>query len=121
MRPDIDEISISGILGIPVITDNVFFWHDPVIPGEDYTLIFNPRFWAWSAGAFQIKAIVDEYYHVFPPDPTHYPVDFSLTLVKPTSLHGYVINNVPFGVSTTPNYFSLPVKTQPYWGDGDIA
>jgi hypothetical protein len=119
MRPQIFEISISGILGIPVITDNVFYWNHPVGPTEDYYLVMNPAFWEWSAGAFLLKSIVNEYYHTFTGDPTHYPVDFSLTLVKPTSSHGYVINNVPFGVSTPPTYFTLPPPDQPYWEYGD--
>jgi hypothetical protein len=115
------EVSISGILGLPVITDNVFYFPHPVIPNEDYYLIFNPRFWEWSPGAFILSAIVDEYYHVFTGDPTHYPVDFSLTCVKPTGTHRYCINNVPFGVSTPPNYFTLPAIDQPYWGNGTEA
>jgi hypothetical protein len=119
MRPQISEISVSGILGTPVIVDNVFHFIGPVLSNEDYWLVINPKFWEWSAGAFLLNSIVDEYYHTFTFDPVRHPVDFSLTLVKPTSSHGYVINNVPFGVSTPPNYFTLPPPDQPYWEYGD--
>jgi hypothetical protein len=121
MRPWLTEISISGILGIPIIVGNTFYFPHPVLPNEDYYLVFNPAFWQWSKGAFQLSAVVSEYYHVFAGDPTHYPVDFSLTWVRPTLTHGFVIHNIPFGVSTPPNYFALPGNSEPYWYYGSEA
>jgi len=118
MRPSLLEVSVSGILGLPVITDNVFYFPHPVLPNEDYYLVWNPNFWAWSAGAFQLSALVSEYYHVFAGDPTHYPVDFQMYFEKPAGAHLYCVRNVPFGVSTPPNYFTLPPIDRPYWGAG---
>jgi hypothetical protein len=113
------QISFSGVLGTPTITDNVFFF--PANPAIvfDYTCIINPVFWVWSAGSFFLKDVVTEYYYENPGGGTHNPVTFSLTYVKAVSLDGPSILNVPFGVSTTPNYFPLPPPTQPYWRNGD--
>jgi hypothetical protein len=115
MRPTMLEVSFSGILGLPTITDNVYLFPANVFTLFDYVCVFKPSFHAWGNGAFQMSAIVDEYYYQPPGGGTHSPVDFSLTFVKPTTTHGYVLHNVPFGVSTAPNYFLLPPQDAPYW------
>lgn len=119
MRSYITQVSFSGVLGIPVITDNVFFFTANPAIVFDYTCIFKPAFWQWSAGAFFLEDILDEYYYENHGGGPHNPVTFSLAYV-PHGLNDLpAINNVPFGVSTAPNYFPLPPATQPYWWNGD--
>lgn len=119
MRSYMTQISFSGVLGTPIITDNVFFF--PANPAIvfDYTCIFNPDFWSWSAGAFFLKDLLIDYYYENPGGGTHNPVTFTLTWLP----HGLsdlpTIHNIPFGVATTPNYFPLPSPTVPYWRNGD--
>lgn len=109
------RVSVSGILGIPVKTANSWYFPHPVIPNEDYYLIWQPNFYAWNSKTWRLDEIVLEYYHVFTGDPTHYPVDYSLTWFSATTPQGADILNVPFAVSTTPNHFLLPPRTSAYW------
>lgn len=119
MRSYINQLSFSGVLGLPVITGNVFFF--PANPAivYDYTCIIKPEFWSWSAGAFFLGQLIDEYYYENPGGGVHHGVNFSLTYV----FHGLndlpSIYNVPFGVAMTPNYFQMPAATMPYWRNGD--
>ncbi len=121
MRPYTHEVSFSGVLGMPVITDNVFLFPANIVTVFDYVCVFKPSFYHWGNGAFQMNALIDEYYYQPAGGGVHNPVDFSLILVKPTSTHGYVIHNIPFGVSTTPNYFDLPPQDAPYWLTDETA
>jgi len=121
MRSYLPQVSFSGVLGTPIITDNVFFF--PANPSIvfDYTLIFKEKFWAWSAGAWFLGDIVEEYYYENAGGGPHNGVNFSLTYVPAANSLGPSVYNVPFGVSTTPNYFALPSATVPYWRNGDIS
>lgn len=107
------------MLGMPVITDNVFFFTANPAIVFDYTCIFKPAFWEWSAGAFFLEDILDEYYYEVHGGGPHNPVTFSLTWVANGLAKLPSINNVPFGVSTTPNYFQMPAAPVPYWRNGD--
>jgi len=121
MRSYLTQISFSGVLGMPVITDNVFFFTANPAIVFDYTCVFKPAFWQWSAGAFFLEDILDEYYYENHGGGTHNPVNFSLTFVYHGLNNLPSINNVPFGVSEPPNYFPLPPATAPYWRNGDQA
>lgn len=114
-RSYISEVAISGILGIPVISGNYWYFPHPVLPNEDYHLVWEDDFLAWSSNMYTLDFIVKEYYHTFTGDPTHYPVDFSQTYFPPTTTRGVRLLNVPFGVSTTPNVFPLASAPPSYW------
>jgi len=115
MRPHISRVSFSGILGTPVISGNVFFFPANIFTLFDYICVFKPAFWNWSAGAFQMTALVDEYYYQPSGGGFHGPVDFQLLWIKPVDALGPILHNIPFGVSTTPNLFSMPPQTVDYW------
>ena len=118
MRSYITQVSFSGILGLPIITDNVFFFPANMFTLFDYVCIFNPKFFAWNAGAWLLDAIVDEYYYQPSGGGIKTPVDFSLTYIKHSDDDLPSVLNVPFSVSTPPNTFALPPADQDYWWNG---
>jgi len=114
-RSYLTTVSISGILGLPVVTGNVWHFPGPVLPNEDYWLIWRDGFLPWTSNMWTLDWIVAEYYHTFTGDPTHYPVDFSLKWTSPRAGVPSDILNVPFGVSTPPNTFLLEGAPSGYW------
>jgi hypothetical protein len=121
MRPALKQVGFSGILGIPTITANVFFFPANIFTLFDYVCVFNPNFYPWKSSAWQLSAIVSEYYYQPSGGGIHSPVDFQLYWTVPTTSTPYRLLNIPFGVSTTPNWFDLPPADQPYWYDGTEA
>lgn len=121
MRSYLTQISFSGVLGTPVQTDNVFFF--PANPAIvfDYTCVINPLFWEWRPSWWWLEDLVTEYWYTGPTAPGQNPVNFSLSYIPHGLNNQPTINNVPFGVSTPPNYFPLPPATAPYWRDGTEA
>lgn len=118
MRPYIYQIRFSGILGTPIISDNVWLFPANIFTLFDYVCVFKPAFYVWNKGAFLLSALLDEYYYQPAGGGAHNPVDFSWTFEKPTSPLGASLLNIPFGVSTTPNAFTLPSVNQDYWWSG---
>jgi hypothetical protein len=119
MRSYMTQISFSGVLGMPVITDNKFFFTANPAIVFDYTCIFKPAWWQWSAGAFFLEDLIDEFYYEVHGGGVHNGVNFSATYVYHGLNNEPSVNYVPFGVSTPPNYFPLPPADRPYWRNGD--
>jgi hypothetical protein len=114
-RSYIGQVSISGILGLPVMFGDYWYFPHPVLPNEDYHLVWRQNFLDWSSNRWTLDYVVKEYYHTFTGDPTHYPVDFSLRFFPQTATALSNILNVPFGVSTPPNFFGLDSAPPSYW------
>jgi hypothetical protein len=119
MRSYLSQLSVSSVLGTPVVTGNVFFWANQHGSGQDYTIVWNPDFFVWSSHRWPLDEVIVDCYYQQPAGSAHNPVDFNLNYIPVASNNLPSLLWIPFGSLTTPLHFPLPAVAQPYWWNGD--
>ena len=114
-RSYISTMSITGVLGVPTQVGDLWFFPHPVLPNEDYYLVFRENWLAWSSNRWNLGWIVKEFYHMFTGDPVQHPVDYAIYFKHPTTTHKASLLITAFGVSTPPNYILLQEAPPSYW------
>ncbi len=114
-RTLIYRVAFSGILGTPIIAGNVFVFPANPTTLFDYVCVFRPSFIPWSSNHYNLGSLLSEYYYMPPGGGVHSPVDYSLQYFPATGPSGAYVLNIPFGVATTPNFFSLALAPDGFW------
>jgi len=105
------EVTASGI----AIAGNVITFINPGLPSQHFTIVIEPRVFAWSSNAYSLDFIVSESYYQNDPDPTHYPMDFALSYFFPEP-HAPYVNFQPFGISfPDKTFFDFDLQPSGYW------
>lgn len=115
MRSYLPQVSVSGVLGTPTVVANHVYWINQMGSGQDYHIIYNPDFWSYGRGRWQITDVIDQCWYEVPPNPTKNPVTFILEYKGARPNFGSSLLFMPWGALTTPIDIPIETESQPYW------
>lgn len=109
------RVAFSGVLGVPVILGDT--WVFPANPTTlfDYVVVFRANLLPWNSATCTLGTMLKEYYYMPPGGGTHNPVNYSLQYFPATDPSGAYVLNIPFGVATTPTFYTLATTPPDYW------
>jgi len=98
-----------------MMVDNVLTFINTGTPSQHFTVVIDPRVFAWSSNAYSLDFVIEDSYYQNDPDPTHYPMDFALSYFFPEPRSPYV-NFQPFGLSfPDKTFFDFELPPPGYW------
>jgi len=111
---------VSRIAGVDwsstyTFSGNVLRMTSLFYPTVVYWAVFDIRWLLWNSSVWPMSKILTDYYATLPPDPTQYPLGYSLWYDPAEPGHGSTLVVGQGGVTTGRFYFPLPPRTVPYW------